>query len=264
MHIWKGTMMEPKYFEVTVEAGVATVTMCRGPVNAQNTAFRQRCIEVFDNLSDRDDVRAIILIGQGKAFSAGADLTDRPDLETPGAYRRHNRTIRDCFDAILTCPKPVIAAINGPAIAAGFVLASVCDIMICSESSWISMPEVAVGLAGGVRHVLRHFSQSDARLAMFTGRRISGPELLRMNVVSACVPDAELLAAANSLASEIAKNAPLAVTAAKRSFAVSEEMSVHAGYSFEQSQTAALARSEDCAEAIAAFAEKRSPEFHGR
>lgn len=251
-------------FQVEVEDYIAVVRMRRDPVNAQNGDFRRSCIQTFDELGSRDDVRVVILTGNGRAFSAGADLTDRPDPTIPGQFLAHNRLVRDGFDAILACPKPVIAAIDGPAIAAGFVLASVCDIMIAAESAWISMPEVKVGLAGGVRHVLRHFSASDARLAMFTGRRLTGPELYRMNVVSACVLDDQLLDAARSIAIEIAANAPLAVAAAKRSFLVGDELSVHTGYSYEQSQTASLASSADFLEARAAFTEKRPPDFEGR
>jgi len=251
-------------FEVSIAEHIAEVRMQRAPVNAQNPDFRRECIAVFDDLGTRDDVRVIILTGNGKTFSAGADLTDRPDPSHPADYLAHNRLVRDAFDAILTCPKPVIAAIDGPAIAAGFVLASVCDILLIADDTWISMPEVKVGLAGGVRHTQRHFGSSDARLAMFTGRRIPASELYRMNVVSSCVPREQLLPHAHEIAREIVANAPLAVEAAKRSFLVGEELAVHSGYSFEQSQTARLASSRDFAEATAAFSEKRAPRFEGR
>jgi enoyl-CoA hydratase len=251
------------YFEIDIVEFVATIRMRRDPVNAQSSDFRRECIAAFDGLGTRDDVRAIVLTGNGKTFSAGADLTDRPDPDRPGAYVAHNRLVRDTFDAILACPKPVIAAIDGPAIAAGFVLASVCDILLIADDTWISMPEVRVGLAGGVRHVLRHFGASNARLAMFTGRRISAAELYRMNVVSEAIPRDRLIERAREIALEIAGNAPLAVEAAKRSFHVGEELSVHTGYGYEQSQTARLASSADFDEARNAFNEKREPRFEG-
>jgi enoyl-CoA hydratase len=123
---------------------------------------------------------------------------------------------------------------------------------------------VDVGLAGGVRHVMRHLSQSDARLMIFSARRITGPELLRMNAASLCLPRAELLGAAQGIAREIAQKAPLAIQAAKKSFQVTENMPLHEGYRFEQSQTVALAATEDTQEAWRAFAEKRRPVFKGR
>jgi len=126
------------------------------------------------------------------------------------------------------------------------------------------MTEVDVGLAGGVQHVLRHFGQSDARLFLYSARRLHGPELLRMRVASGCFPRQELLPAARALAQEIAGKAPLAVAAMKRAFTLCEYMPLHEGYRFEQTQTAALARTEDTKEGLRAFAEKRKPVFGGR
>ena len=250
-------------FSLDVADFVATITMSRAPVNAQNRLFRQECIAVFDELHDRDDVRAIILTGAGRAFSAGADLKERPTGE-PGIYPAHNRLVRAAFDCILECEKPVIAAVNGAAIGAGCVMALCCDILVVSEDAFLSMTEVDVGLAGGVRHVLRHLHQSDARLMIYTARRITGPELLRMNAASFCVPAAELLPTARGIALEIARKVPLAVRAAKKSFATTEEMPLRDGYRFEQSQTVALSRTEDTREAQKALAEKRTPVFKGR
>jgi enoyl-CoA hydratase len=252
-------------FKIDVADFVATVTLDRAPVNAQNRRFREEIVAIFDSLNDREDVRAVVLTGAGKAFSAGADLKERPALsQEAGAYPRHNRLVRASFEAVMECRKPVIAAVNGAAIGAGCVLALCCDILIAAEDAFFAMTEVDVGLAGGVCHVRRFFRESDARLMIYTARRIHGPELYRMGVVSACVPGAALRETALGIAREIAGKAPLAVQAAKRSFIVTEEMPLHDGYRFEQSQTVALAASEDTKEALRAFAEKRKPTFVGR
>jgi enoyl-CoA hydratase len=249
-------------FRVEVADHVATVTLARPPVNAQNRRFREEIIAIFDALSDRTDVRAVVLTGDGKTFSAGADLKERPGLsEEIGAYPRHNRTVRESFNAVMECEKPVIAAINGAAIGAGCVLALCCDILIASEGAFLAMTEVDVGLAGGVSHVRRFFRESDARLLIYTARRMTGPVLYRMGVVSACVPAETLLTTARSIALEIAAKSPLAVRAAKRSFNVTENLPLRDAYRFEQSQTVALASSEETKEAQRAFAEKRKPSF---
>jgi enoyl-CoA hydratase len=251
-------------FKVAVADFVATVQLARPPVNAQNRRFREEIITIFDTLSDRGDVRAVVLTGEGKTFSAGADLKERPALSQEiGAYPRHNRLVRESFNAIMECEKPVIAAINGPAIGAGCVLALCCDILVASENGYLAMTEVDVGLAGGVSHVRRFFRESDARLLIYTARRIAGPELYRMGVVSACVAPDALMEAAHGIAREIAAKSPSAVRAAKRSFNVTEEMPLRDGYRFEQSQTVALASHEDTQEAQHAFAEKRKPVFKG-
>jgi len=244
---------------------VATVTLDRPPVNAQDRAFKEELIATFDALHDREDVRAVVLTGAGRTFSAGADLKERPGIGgAPGAYPRHNRLTRAAFDCVMECGKPVIAAVNGAAIGAGCVLALCCDILVVAEDAYLSMTEVDVGLAGGVRHVLRHFGQSDARLMIYTARRMTGPELLRMNAASLCLPREGVVPAAQGIAREIAAKVPLAVQAAKRSFQVTEYMPLREGYVFEQSQTASLARTEDTQEAWRAFAEKRKPVFKGR
>ncbi|WP_426956983.1 enoyl-CoA hydratase/isomerase family protein [Muricoccus radiodurans] len=251
-------------FAVEISDYVATVTMRGHPVNAQGRTFREEIVQIFDVLGDDPTVRAIVLTGEGRAFSAGADLKDRPDLSLQGAYPKHNRSVRASFDAVLECPKPVIAAINGAAIGAGAVLASCCDVLIVAEDAFLALTEVDVGLAGGVRHILRHLGQSDARLMVYTARRLYGPELLRMRAVSACVPKEQVAEAATAIARDIAAKSPLAVEAAKRGFAMTEEMPLRDGYRYEQTQTRALASTEDSKEAQRAFAEKRKPVFQGR
>lgn len=244
---------------------IATVTLNAPPVNAQDRVFREELLRTFDVLGNEPDVRVIVLTGEGRAFSAGADLSERTSIsEEPGGYARHNRLVRDAFDVVLECPKPVIAAVNGAAIGAGCVLALVCDILVVAEEAFMAMTEVDFGLAGGVRHVLRSFSPSDARLMIYTARRISGPELYRMNVASVCVPREQLMDEAMKIAGEITRKVPLAVVAAKKSFWLTEEMPLRDGYRYEQTQTAALADTDDTREALAAYRDKRTPVFKGR
>lgn len=254
--------MSHETLTLEVSDHIATLTITRPPVNAQNNRFRTELVEVVDVLGDRSDVRAIVITGAGKAFSAGADLSERP-TQDPGHYTAHNRRVRASFDCLLECPKPIIAAVNGAAIGAGCVTALCCDIIVSSEKGFLQMTEVMVGLAGGVAHVRRHFGESDARLMIYTARRVYGPELLRMNVASACVAPEDLMATARGMAADIARASPSAVRAAKKSFQVTEGLSIYEGYRFEQGQTKALSTSEDTAEAMAAFREKRAPVFKG-
>jgi enoyl-CoA hydratase len=241
---------------------VATVTLNRAPVNAQNRRFRDEISEIFDEINDRKDVRSVVLTGAGKTFSAGADLKERPAAEA-GAYPNHNRSVRASFDCVMECNKPVVVAINGAAIGAGCVLALCGDILIASEDAFLAMTEVDVGLAGGVSHVRRFFRESDARLLIYTARRMYGKDLYRMGVVSDCVAADQLLATALDIAQQIASKSPLAVQTAKRSFNVTEGMALRDGYRYEQSQTVALSATEEAKEAQRAFAEKRKPVFSG-
>ncbi|MEP3114337.1 enoyl-CoA hydratase/isomerase family protein [Nisaea sp.] len=252
--------MQLETIDLKVEDYVALVTINRPPVNAQNNKFREEIQLVMDSLGDREDVRAIILTGEGKAFSAGADLSERPTHD-PGNYTAHNRRVRASFDCLLECPKPIIAAVNGAAIGAGCVTALCSDILVFSEKGYLQMTEVNVGLAGGVAHVRRHLGESDARLMLLTARRLYGADLLRMGVASSCTAPEDLMETAKGIAQDIAKASPSAVRAAKASFQMTENLSIYEGYRFEQRQTKALSTSEDTEEAMAAFREKRTPVF---
>jgi enoyl-CoA hydratase len=257
--------MDLEQFRLDVSDGIATVTFDRPPVNAQNRRTRDELIRIFDEISDRDDIRVAILTGAGNMFSAGADLKERVDLvHEPGDYVRHNRSVREFFYAVTDCTKPVIAAVNGPAIGAGFVLMLACDIMLASDNAYFSMPEINVGLAGGARFLMEHVARSRVRSMYFTGRRVPAAELYRLGVIEACPPREQLMDAALDIAREIAAKSPLAIRHIKRALNTIEELPVRDAYRFEQSVTVELSHTEDAREAQRAFVEKRKPVFKGR
>ena len=105
----------PELLKITIADHIATVVMDRPPVNAQHTPFREEIIATFDGFTDRDDVRVAILTGFGTMFSAGADMKARPHTGEAGEYWAFNRYVREMFNSIHECAKPVIAAVNGPA-----------------------------------------------------------------------------------------------------------------------------------------------------
>jgi enoyl-CoA hydratase len=254
-----------QYFKVEVADFIAIVTFDRPPVNAQNRAVREEAIKIFDALSDREDVRVVILAGAGKVFSAGADVKERVGLaQQPGDYVSHNRVTREFFYAVTDCAKPVIAAVHGPAIGAGFALMLACDIMLMSDEAYAVMPEVDVGLSGGQGFVMEHFTKSKARMMYFTGEKVPAQELYRLGVIEKVLPVEELLPAAMAIARTIAAKSPLAVQLAKRGFNTTAEMPLRDGYRYEQSLTVALSHTEDAKEAQSAFVEKRKPVFKGR
>jgi len=257
--------MTLEHFRLAVADGVATVTFDRPPVNAQNQAAREEFIRLFDALGDRDDVRVVVLTGAGDTFSAGADIKERVDLvKEPGDYTRNNRLVREFFYAARDCAKPVIAAVNGAALGAGFVLALSCDIVIAAETAFFAMPEINIGLAGGAGFLMEHLGRSKARALYFTGRRVPAAELDRLGVIEACVPRDKLMERAMELARDIAGKSPVAVRHIKRTLNTIEEMPVRDAYRYEQSVTVELSRTEDAREAQRAFLEKRKPVFKGR
>ena len=253
------------HIRVEISDFVAIVTMSNPPVNAQTDDTQEQLIFAMDCLSDRDDVRAIILTGEGRAFCAGVDIKARAGKEwAEGARRRNQRSARESYHSIRECTKPVIGAVNGAALGAGLAIVASCDILIVSENASLGLPEVTVGLMGGCRHAMQLFGRSRVRRMMLTGDRMDGAELYRLGVAEACVPADDLLETARDMARRIASFSPLASQLAKQSLNTIEHMSLRDGYRYEQEMTIQLGKTEDSKEAMAAFRDKRAPVFKGR
>jgi enoyl-CoA hydratase len=172
--------------------------------------------------------------------------------------------VREVSYAIADNAKPTIAAVNGPALGAGLGLVASCDIIVASELAVFGLPEVDVGLMGGGKHTARIFPHSLARRMMLTGYRVPAEEAYRRGLIEAVLPQDELMPWAMDLARTIAAKSPLATRFAKDSMRTIENMTLRDGYIYEQGNTAKLSTSEDAAEAVRAFVEKRAPVFVGR
>jgi enoyl-CoA hydratase len=251
---------------VTLEVAdhVALVTLNRPPVNALDRAMRERIVALFDEVSERDDIRVAVLTGAGKVFCSGADLKDRPDPGRIGAFHGHNRITRETGNSIRECAKPVIAAINGAALGAGLGLMSACDIFLACEEAVFGMPEINVGLAGGASMLRTLFGRSMVRYMFYTGARIPAAELHRLGVLQACTTREALLPEAMKIAREIAAKSPIAIAYAKQAVNMVDLMPQRDAYRFEQNITMTLSRTEDAQEARQAFLDKRPPVFKGR
>jgi len=256
--------MSDEWVRLEVSDGVGLVTMDRKPVNALSREMRRALVATFDAISEREDIRCAVLTGAGSVFCAGADLKDRPDADVAGDFLAHNRITRETGNSIRECAKPVIAAINGAALGAGFGLVMGSDIWVASEDAYVSMPEINVGLAGGVTFLQKFFSQSRARRMFYTGMQVSAQELYRLGLVEACLPAAELMPYAMGIAREIASKSPIAVRLAKEAARMTLTMPPRDAYRYEQGNTVALSKTEDTKEAQRAFFEKRKPVFTGR
>jgi len=187
--------------DVSIRDGIAVVTLNEPKVNAQTLELMESLTAIFDQFNDNRDVRVVVLTGAGKVFSAGADLKNRIKTGAePGRRWAHLRRTRETFYAVMECEKPVIAAVNGPALGAGMVLASSCDIMIASDNANFGLPEIDVGLMGGARHAMEIFSRSLTRRMVFTGYRVPASELYRLGIIEACTTPEELMPTALSMA----------------------------------------------------------------
>ena len=247
--------------EVVIAApNVAVVTLARPPVNALGREIREAMLRVFDRLEASAEVRCIVLTARGHVFCAGADIKEKKVFsDGDGDYVRANRLTRDAFFCIVDSSKPVIAAVNGAALGAGFVLAACCDMILAADTATFGMPEIDVGQGGGASVLQRILPPSKVRRMMLTGERVPAAELYRLGAVEACLPAAELLPAAIALASAIAAKSPAAVRRIRGSFAAVEALDMREGFRTEQVYTTELSMSPEGADARRAFFEKRKP-----
>ena len=252
--------------EIIVEkAGkIAQVVIDRPPVNALTIALYQRVAEVFEEIGSFTDVNCAVLLARGsRAFCAGLDLREFLAAKVEDDPTRAV-IVRRMFHSVRHCAIPVIAAVNGPALGAGCVLASVCDIRIASENATFGLPEINAGRCGGTAHMARHVPQGLLRRMFFTGMPISAQDAYRVGFVDQVVPLDRLLPAANELAGVIAGKAPLGLRMGKDAMNRVEFMPVEEGYQLEQEFSTKLLHTEDAREATRAVLEKRAPVFKGR
>jgi enoyl-CoA hydratase len=202
-----------------VEGNVATITINRPEaLNALNSAVLDELNSVIDGI-DTNVVRAVILTGAGeKSFVAGADIGEMSTL-TKAEGEAFGKKGNDVFRKLETLPVPVIAAVNGFALGGGCEISMSCDIRICSDNAMFGQPEVGLGITpgfGGTQRLARTVGVGMAKQLIYTARNIKADEALRIGLVNAVYPQAELMEQAKKLASTIAANAPIAVRNCKK------------------------------------------------
>lgn len=241
--------------DLSVAEHVATITLSRPPVNALTLSMMQELIEALKTADVDDEVRAVVLTGQGRCFSAGVDLREQLaalESDTP----RPTSVGLAMYDALLNSRKPSIAAINGPALGAGLGIASSCCILVASENTYVGIPEVNVGMLGGARHAMRLLGHSTVNRMLLTSHQLDARELFYRRVIEACLPEEELMPCARSIAREIAEKDPAAVQMARKSLADVEQMGVLEGYGLEMSLATELGKTENARNAMRAFLQR--------
>jgi 2-(1,2-epoxy-1,2-dihydrophenyl)acetyl-CoA isomerase len=246
--------------------GVATVTLNRpDSLNALNADMRRELLAAFKSLGRDDQVRAVIVTGQGRGFCSGADLRGgsgerefRRVLE-----REYNPLIR----AIRDLPKPVIAAVNGVAAGAGVSLALACDLVYAAEEARFISAFVKIGLvpdSGSTRALVRAMGRHRAAQMIFSGEPLAASDAQAVGLVNAVLPGAELMRAAHQAAVRLAAGPTRAIAHAKRLINAAEDAGLEESLTLEAALQELAGRTQDHAEGLAAFAEKREPRFAGR
>jgi enoyl-CoA hydratase/carnithine racemase len=252
----------------SVDRGVLTLTIDRA--ERRNALSPEVLAELLAGVVERavaDDVRVVVVTGAGdKAFCAGADLGSFDADATPLELHESRGGLRSLILAIRDCPRPVVARVQGLALAGGLGLALACDLVVASEAAAFGTPEVDVGLwpfmIGAL--VARHVSPKRALDLMLTGRRIDAATAYDWGLVSRVVPAGELDAAVAALCDDLAAKSPLVLRLGKAAWYGTEGVALAPALGALQAQLSLLSQSKDTAEGVLAFLQKRPPEWTGR
>lgn len=253
-------------------AGVAVLTMNRPESrNSLSLAMIDELHAAITELSGDRGVAAIVLAANGPVFSAGHDLKElsahRTDADRGVAFFEDTMTrCSNMMQAIVACPKPVIAAVQGTATAAGCQLVATCDLAVAAESAKFCTPGVNIGLFCSTPMVAlsRNVARKRAMEMLLLGEMISAAEAAEYGLVNRVVPEAEVLPAALSLAAKIAAKSPATVAIGKAAFYAQAEMGLAQAYAYASKVMVENMMTRDAEEGISSFLEKRKPEWTGR
>lgn len=245
--------------------GVSVIRLNRPKVrNALNGELREKMADIFSQLNDDPQTKAIVLTGGDKVFAAGADINDFLTAKTVDVYLRNSERH---WDAITSCRKPIIAAVNGYALGGGCELAMHADIIVAGKSAKFGQPEIKIGLmpgAGGTQRLFRAIGKHKAMKLILTGDMISADAADQMGLVSEVVDDEATIQRAIEIAEQLANYSPIALTQIKEVANLGVDMPLQAGLALERKAFQILFDTDDQKEGAKAFLEKRTAQYKGR
>ena len=256
-----------KFLTLEVADRIATLTVNRpDKLNALNDATIAELGQAIDQIRVDDSIGGVIITGAGRAFVAGADISELSS-QTPVLAKARARGGQDVFRRIETCPKPVIAAVNGFALGGGCELAMACHIRIASDAAKFGQPESKLGLLpgyGGSQRLPRLVGKGRAVQLLITGEMIDAAEAYRIGLVNKVTTTNDLMTTAKEMMRLILANGPLAVALCIEAIDRGLEMSLEEGLILEANHFGLLAGTQDMTEGMGAFLEKRALRFVGR
>ena len=261
-------MSASRYVRTATSDSIATVAIDRQDrLNALNPQVIDEIEASFADLRENGAVRAVVLTGAGdKAFVAGADIGELAKM-TPRTGTAVSERGQAVLRSIETFPKPVVAAVGGYALGGGCELALACHLRVASDRAQFGLPEVGLGILpgyGGTLRLARLVGLGRALEIVLTGDMVGAERALDIGLVNMVAPHEELLDRARAFAGRIAKKAPVAVEMALRSVYAGLECSAETAAQFEAASFGLLTATDDMKEGMAAFLEKRKPNFQGR
>lgn len=252
---------------VQVEKGRVAVVFLNDPErrNPLSPEMASSLLQALDDLEADPGVRAVVLTGRGKAFSAGADLAFLERVTELGAEEnyRHSLSLMRLFHRVYTYPKPTVAAVNGPAVAGGAGLATACDLVVMDEEARLGYTEVKIGFVAALVSVIlvRAVGEKAAKDLLLTGRLVEAREAKALGLANRIAPPGKALEEAKALAEEVAKNAPTSLRLTKELLLALPGMGLEDGFRLAALANAWVRETGDLKEGIRAFFEKRPPRF---
>jgi len=250
-----------------IEDQVAVVSLNKPPANALSSALLKELSSLFDELQFDETVRVVVLQGEGRFFSAGADIKEFTTINTATEFSELAESGQTIFERIEQFPKPVIASIHGAALGGGLELAMACHIRYVTENVKLGLPELQLGLVpgfAGSQRLPRYVGMAKAAEMLFTSEPISGKEAVQWGLANATFPEEELHNASLQLAKKIATKSPLALSKAIELLNYSKHENYYIGVKKEADSFGDIFVSLDAKEGISAFIEKRQPQFTGK
>lgn len=251
---------------VEIANNVALIRLNRPEaLNALNSLLMAELAAAMTAADSDDQVRCLVLTGSDKAFAAGADVREMAEKTFADVFK--DDLFGPEIEAILRIRKPIIAAVSGFALGGGCELAMMCDFIIASDTAKFGQPEINLGIVagmGGTQRLTRFVGKSKSMDMHLTGRFMEATEAERSGLVSRVVPVADLIGEAMKAASKIAQKSAVAVMAVKEAVNRAQEVPLREGLLFERRLFHAMFATEDQKEGMAAFVEKRQPQFHDK
>ncbi|WP_405103693.1 enoyl-CoA hydratase/isomerase family protein [Oceanobacillus sp. FSL H7-0719] len=254
-----------KYIKTACDKNIGILTLNRPEVlNALNREMAEEIVSALEHFDQDDSVRVIVITGSGKAFAAGADISEMVNDDAISLELLNQFAV---WDRISLIKKPVLAAVHGFALGGGFELALSCDLIFASEQVQLGFPEIKLGVmpgAGGTQRLTKSMGKAKALEWLWTGDTMGAKEALQYGVINRIIPEEVLLDETLGFAEKLTKQAPLSLRLIKEAVNKAVDTSIYEGMQFERKNFYLLFSSLDQKEGMQAFLEKRLPKFEGR
>ncbi|MCM3619376.1 enoyl-CoA hydratase [Sutcliffiella horikoshii] len=256
-----------EFLQMKVEDRIAVITINKAPANALSSVVLKELSSLMDDLEKHEEVRVVLLHGEGRFFSAGADIKEFTTVETGEEFAQLAKFGQDLFERMENFPKPIIAAIHGAALGGGLELAMGCHIRLVTKTAKLGLPELQLGLIpgfAGTQRLPKLVGTAKAFEMLFTSDTLSGEEAVQWGLANKAVDEEALMEEALKMAKKIAQKGPISVASVIELSRYAKHEEFYQGVDREAQLFGKVFTSEDGKEGITAFMEKRAPEFKGK